>query len=237
MAYKAGGHTRFTKLLVRRQPFVIASCRQKSATLLRSRGSSEPAGGGRASRDSAGLDEQRPPAVRPRPRASAAIASLSAITTGSDGGWPKRVPFARIAVMPALSRSAMSSRSYSAKVASISISAGPSTSTGDVVRDRPGLHTALSQQVHRVQHVEQRTAKSVNSPHDDGVADGLLHPGPLDRGLAPRGDVREDVAPLHVGGDECVELQLRVLTRRTHTRIAQNPHDVILTRKYPPVPT
>ncbi len=94
-------------------------------------------------------------------------------------------------------------------------------------------------QVHGVQHVNQGAAETVDSPHDDdvavfGVVKELFHPGPLDRGLAPRGDIREDVALLHPGGNERVELQLRVLTRRTHTRITQKPHDLILTRKHPP---
>lgn len=40
------------------------------------------------------------------------------MTTGFDRGRPKRVPFAWAAAMPALTRSAMSSRSYSASVAS-----------------------------------------------------------------------------------------------------------------------
>jgi len=45
--------------------------------------------------------------------------SLSLITAGSLKGRPKRVPAARDAAMPALTRSTMSSRSYSARVASM----------------------------------------------------------------------------------------------------------------------
>jgi hypothetical protein len=57
-----------------------------------------------------------------------------------------------------------------------------------------------------------------------GVLDELLHPWPLDRGLAPGGDVGEDVAVLDTGGNERIELQLRILTRRAHTRIAKESH-------------
>jgi NAD(P)-dependent dehydrogenase (short-subunit alcohol dehydrogenase family) len=58
---------------------------------------------------------------------------------------------------------------------------------------------------------------------DDGVAgmgvvEELPHPGSLDRGLAPRGDVGEHVAVLNHARNECIELQRRVRTRRAHTR-------------------
>lgn len=64
-------------------------------------------------------DGTRRLAVRPRARASATIASLSVTTAGSGRGRPKRVPLAHAAAMPALTRSTMSSRSYSAGVASM----------------------------------------------------------------------------------------------------------------------
>ena len=51
--------------------------------------------------------------------------------------------------------------------------------------------------------------------------------------------IREDAAFVGryiSGGDECVELQRRVLTRRTHTRVSQKPHALMLTRKHPSRP-
>lgn len=51
--------------------------------------------------------------------------------------------------------------------------------------------------------------------------------------LTPGCDIREHVTFLDARRDQRVELQLRVLTRRTHTRMPEMPHLAILTQKVP----
>ncbi len=63
------------------------------------------------------------------------------------------------------------------------------------------------------------------------VGEQLFHPRPLDRAPAPRSDVGEYVPFLHPRSDQRIELQLRILTRRTHPRITQEPHKDSLPRK------
>lgn len=156
-------------------------------------------------------------AVRPRARASAAIASLSAITTGSDRGRPNRVPFARAAAMPALTRSTMSSRSYSASVANMFNISRPVDVDGSMPSEIDRTCTPRSRSRFTVFSTSIRSGRGGRLARRRRCrrlrrTRGLLHPGPLDRGLAPRGDIREDVALLHPGSNERIELQLRVLT-------------------------
>ncbi|PWJ58140.1 hypothetical protein B0H03_1374 [Rathayibacter iranicus NCPPB 2253 = VKM Ac-1602] len=167
------------------------------------------------------------------------------MTARFDRSRPNRVPFARAAAMPALTRSTMSSlfvlrehvqHQPTRRGRRVDAVRGRRV---DAVRDRPDLHPALTQQVPRVQDVDQRPTEPVDSPDDDGVPvlgvlEELLHPAPLDRGLAPRCHVREHVPFLHPRGRERVDLQLRVLIRRTHTRVTGKPHHLILTLKHPP---
>ncbi len=102
--------------------------------------------------------------------------------------------------------STMSSRSYSARVASMFRSAGPSSSTDRCRPRSTGPAHPLAQQIHGIQHVNQGAAKTIDSPHDHGVASSAYSRASssrsLDRGLLPEVNVREDVALLHPGGDE-----------------------------------
>ncbi len=94
--------------------FAITVCRWSRSGVQRGL-----AGGGRASRDSIRRAGPRLRRCAPWSGRPVAIASLSAITAGSDNGQPNRVPFCFAAAMPALTRSRISSRSYSARVASM----------------------------------------------------------------------------------------------------------------------
>ena len=84
-------------------------------------------------------------AVRPFARAWAAMSSFSAIWAGSVLGRPKRTPLCRAAVMPALTRSMMSSRSYSARVASMFSNSRPVGVAGSMpsALDATGLFIAI----------------------------------------------------------------------------------------------
>ena len=59
------------------------------------------------------------------------------------------------------------------------------------------------------------TGQPIDPPHNDSVAllcvlEEPLHPRPLDRRPTSRGHIGKNVALLHAGGDECVELQLGI---------------------------
>ena len=76
-------------------------------------------GAGTASADSSPRDVAASAALLPRARAAQTISSFSAMIFGSDSGRPYTVPAFRDAARPALTRSIIHSRSYSASVPSM----------------------------------------------------------------------------------------------------------------------
>jgi hypothetical protein len=178
-----------------------------------------------------------------REGASWAIASLSAITAGSDTGRPWRVPFCLAAAMPALTRSMISSRSYSARVASMFSISRPVEGAGSMPSemDRTCMPRARSRVTVLSTSISDRP-QAVDPPHHDGVAllgvvEELFHSGSLACSLATRSHGGEDVAFLHAGGDQRVQLQLGILTGSADARISKLPHQAILTRKVPDAPS
>lgn len=106
----------------------------------------------------------------------------------------------------------------------------------DTVRNGSDMNTALTQQVHRVQDIDQGPAQTVHPPHNHsvsglGVSEQPLHSGPLNCCPASGGDIGEHIAFLNPGRDQRIELQLRVLTRCTHARVSEMSHPAILPHK------
>lgn len=158
------------------------------------------------------------------------------MTSGSARGRPKRVPPCRAAAMPAFTRSTISSLGQGPE--HVQHQAARRCCGINAVRNGPQVHAAFPQQVHRVQHIDQGPAEPVHPPHHDRVTrlhmcKELLHPRTLNSGLASGGDVSENIALLHSGIDQRVELQLRVLARRAHTRLPEMSHPAIVPQKAP----
>lgn len=137
--------------------------------------------------------------------------------------------------MPALTRSTMSSSS--ASVASMFTISRSVDVEGSMPSEIERTCTPRPRSRFTVFRTSIRDRPSRSTRHTTtciavlGVVEELFQTGPLDRGLAFRGDVRDDVALLHPGSNERVKLQLRIPTRRTRTRITDKPYPPILTRK------
>lgn len=86
----------------------------------------------------------------------------------------------------------------------------------DAVRDGAHLDAASPQLVNRAQYVEQRTPQPIDSPNDHNVAclcivEEVTHARSRRHRLRARSDVREDVALLHPGGEQGIELKCCIL--------------------------
>jgi hypothetical protein len=114
-------------------------------------------------------------AVRPFERASEAIASLSAMTSGSDKGRPKRVPPCRAAAMPAFTRSTISSRSYSAKVASMFSIRRPDVVVGSIPSEMDLRCTPRSRSRFTVFKTSIKDRPSLSTRHTTTVSPGSTY--------------------------------------------------------------
>lgn len=131
-----------------------------------------------------------------------AMAGLLAITAGSEN----RVPFCLATAMPAVTRSTISSRSYSTRVASMFNISRPVEVAESITSERDRAQVSRSRNSLTVfEDVDQRPAN--RSAHTTMLSPGsawarsFFIPGPLGRRLIARGDVGEPVAVLHPGGN------------------------------------